>query len=136
MKRHKLIGFGLWTVANILLILRLREYLIIAPVLAVQVVIGICCGVLFCVVISSRDICIGINIVAILVRLITIFYINFSHLDKLCAIFVPPFCVSEYFRFFRSSVNDFVSPQVYSRIFRLTHPTSIARPLGMFRVSW
>ncbi len=61
MKKHKLIGFALWTVANILLFLRLREYLMIAPVLAVQVVIWICCSVLFLMDVSSRNIRIGIN---------------------------------------------------------------------------
>ncbi len=54
MKKHKLIGFALWTVANILLFLRLREYLMIAPVLAEQVVIWISCSVLFLMDVSSR----------------------------------------------------------------------------------
>ncbi len=75
MKKHKLIGFALWSVANIILILHLWEYLIIAPVLAVQVVIWICCSVLFLMDVSSRGIRIGINISAILVGLLAIFYI-------------------------------------------------------------
>ncbi len=74
MKKYQIIGFILWTFGNILLILRMWEYLLIAPVLAVQVAIWICCSVLFCIDISSRGLFIAINATLIITGLLGILY--------------------------------------------------------------
>ncbi len=61
MKKYQIIGFILWTLGNIILTMRMWDYILIAPVLAVQVAIWICCSTLFCVDISSRGLFIAIN---------------------------------------------------------------------------
>ncbi len=74
MKKYQIIGFTLWTFGNILLILRMRDYILIAPVLAVQVAIWICCSILFCVDISSRGLFITINATLVITGLLGILY--------------------------------------------------------------
>ena len=39
MKKYKIIGLTLWTIANILLTQRLWDYLLIAPLFIVQIII-------------------------------------------------------------------------------------------------
>ncbi len=74
MKRYQIIGFTLWTLGNILLILRMWDYILIAPILAVQVVIWICCSILFCIDISSRGLFIVINTTVVITGLLGILY--------------------------------------------------------------
>ena len=72
MKKYKIIGLTLWTIANALLTWRLWGYLTIAPLFVVQIIISVCCSILFCIEFSSRAIRIvgniffGINIYTIL----------------------------------------------------------------------
>ncbi len=54
MKTYKIIGFTLWTIGNILITLRLCDYLSVAPVFTVHIIISFCCSILFCIDFSSR----------------------------------------------------------------------------------
>ncbi len=74
MKKHQIIGFALWTLGDILLILHMWNYMLIAPVLAVQVVIWICCSILFCIDISPRGLFIAINTTVVIMGLLGILY--------------------------------------------------------------
>ncbi len=74
MKKYQIIGFTLWTLGNIALILRMWDYILIAPVLAMQVVIWICCSILFCIDISSRGLFIAINSTLVITGLLGILY--------------------------------------------------------------
>ncbi len=74
MKRYQIIGFTLWALGNIALILRMCDYILIAPVLAVQVVLWICCSSLFCIDISSRGLFITINATLVIMGMLSILY--------------------------------------------------------------
>ncbi len=74
MKKYQILGFTLWTLGNIALILRMCDYILIAPVLAAQVAIWICCSILFCINISSRGMFIAINTTLVIMGLLGIFY--------------------------------------------------------------
>ncbi len=74
MKKYQIIGFILWTLGNILLIFKMFDYILIAPVLAMQVVIWICCSILFCIDISSRGLFIAINTTLVIAGLLGFFY--------------------------------------------------------------
>ncbi len=74
MKKYQIIGFILWTLGNILLILRMWDYIPIAQVLAAQVNIWICCSILFCIDISSRGLFITSNIILVITGLLGFFY--------------------------------------------------------------
>ncbi len=74
MKKYQIIGFILWILGNILLTLRVRDYILIAPVLAVQIIIWICCIVLFCIDISLRGLFIAINTILVFTGLLGFFY--------------------------------------------------------------
>ncbi len=74
MKKYQTIGFTFWTIGNIVLIQRMWDYILIAPVLAVQVVIWICCSVLFCIDVSSRGMFIAINSTLVITGLLSILY--------------------------------------------------------------
>ncbi len=74
MKKYQIIGFALWTFGNILLILRMCDYILIAPVLVAQVATWICCSVLFCIDISSRGLFIAINTTLVITGLLSIVY--------------------------------------------------------------
>ncbi len=54
MKTYKIIGFTLWTIGNILITLRLWNYLSVAPLFTVHIIISVCCSILFCIDFSSR----------------------------------------------------------------------------------
>ncbi len=75
MKKHQILGFTLWTLGNIILTLRMWNYILIAPILTVQVVIWICCSILFCVNISSRGLFIAINTILVITGLLGILYL-------------------------------------------------------------
>ncbi len=72
MKKYQIIGFILWSLGNIILIPRMWDYLFIAPVLAAQVIIWICCSVLFCIDISSRGLFVAINTTLVITWLLGI----------------------------------------------------------------
>ncbi len=74
MKKYQIIGFTLWTLGNIALILRMWDYILIAPVLAAQVIIWICGSVLFCIDISSRGLFIALNTTLVITGLLGILY--------------------------------------------------------------
>ncbi len=74
MKKYQIIGFILWTLGNILLFLRMWDYILIAPVLAVQDAIWICCNVLFSIDISSRGLFIASNTTIVITGLLDILY--------------------------------------------------------------
>ncbi len=74
MKKYQIIGFILWTLGNILLILRLWDYILIAPVLAAQVALWICCSILFCIDVLSRGLFITINTALVITGLLGILY--------------------------------------------------------------
>ncbi len=74
MKRYQTIGFILWTLGNIILTQRIWGYILITPVLAVQVVIWICCSILFCIDISSRGLFIALNTTLVITGLLGILY--------------------------------------------------------------
>ncbi len=72
MKKYQIIGFILWSLGNIILTLQMWDYILIAPVLAVQVAICICCSILFCVDISSRGLFIAINATLVITGLLCV----------------------------------------------------------------
>lgn len=74
MKKYKTIGLTLWTIANILLVQRLWDYLPLVPLFAVQIIISVCCSVLFCIEFSSRAMRIFENIIAILIVFLALYY--------------------------------------------------------------
>ncbi len=74
MKKYQIIGFTLWTLGSIILTLRMWDYLLIAPVLAAQVNIWICCSFLFCVDVSSRGLFVSINTTLVITGLLGFFY--------------------------------------------------------------
>lgn len=75
MKKYKIIGLTLWTIANAFLTLRLRDYIPIVPLFTVQIIISVCCSILFCVDFSSKTMWIIENIVEILLIFIAFCYI-------------------------------------------------------------
>ncbi len=75
MKKYQIIGFTLWTLGNILLILRMWDYILIAPVLAAQMLIWICCSILFCINISSIGLFIAINTILVVTGLFGFLYL-------------------------------------------------------------
>ncbi len=56
MKIYKIIVFTLWTIGNILITLRLWDYLSVAPLFIVHIIISFCCSILFCIDFSSKTI--------------------------------------------------------------------------------
>ena len=75
MKKYKIIGLTIWTITNILLIKRLWDYLPIVPLFTVQIIISVCCSILFCIESSSREMRIIENIVVIFLIFIAFCYI-------------------------------------------------------------
>lgn len=75
MKKYKIIGLTLWTIANILLIKRLWDYLPIVPLFTVQIIISVCCSILFCIEFLSKAMRIVENVVMTFLTLISICYI-------------------------------------------------------------
>lgn len=75
MKKYKIIGLTFWTTSNVLLIWRLRDYIPIAPLFVVQIIISVCCSILFCIEFSSRAMRIVENVVMIFLTLIALCYI-------------------------------------------------------------
>ncbi len=74
MKKYQIIGLTLWTLGNIILTLRIWDYILIAPVLAIQVAVWICCSILFAIDISSRGLFIEINTTLVITGLLGILY--------------------------------------------------------------
>lgn len=75
MKKYKIIGLTIWTIANILLIKRLWDYLPIVPLFTVQIIISVCCSILFCIEFSSKEMRIVENVVMSFLTLISLCYI-------------------------------------------------------------
>lgn len=75
MKKYQIIGLTIWIIANALLTIRLCDYLPITPLFTVQIIISICCGILFCVEFSSRAMRIVENVVMTFLTLISLCYI-------------------------------------------------------------
>ena len=75
MKKYKIIGLTFWTIANALLPLRLWDYLPITPLFTVQIIISICCSILFCVDFSSKTMRIIENIIVIFLIFLALCYI-------------------------------------------------------------
>ncbi|MGN0493140.1 MAG: hypothetical protein ACI4F7_05770, partial [Acutalibacteraceae bacterium] len=74
MKKYKNIVLTLWTIANALLTWRLWDYLPIATLFIVQIIISICCSVLFCIEFSSKTMRIIENIVVVFLFFIAFCY--------------------------------------------------------------
>lgn len=75
MKKYKIIGLTLWKIANVLLIWQLWDYLLIAPLFIAQIIISVCCSILFCIEFSSIAKLIVENVVMIFLTLIAFCYI-------------------------------------------------------------
>ena len=75
MKKYKIIGLTTWTIANALLTWRLWDYLPITPLFIVQIIISVCCSILFCIEFSSKTMRIIENIVVIFLIFIAFCYI-------------------------------------------------------------
>ena len=75
MKKYKIIGLTLWTIANILLIKGLWDYLPITTLFTVQIIISVCCSILFCIEFSSKTMRIVENVVMTFLTLISLCYI-------------------------------------------------------------
>ena len=75
MKKYKIIGLTLWTITNALLIVRLWDYLPITPLFIVQIIISVCCSILFCIEFTSKTMRIIENIVVIFLIFIAFCYI-------------------------------------------------------------
>ena len=56
MKTYKIIGFTLWNIANILITLRLWDYLKLVPLFTTHIIISFCCSILFCIDFPSKTI--------------------------------------------------------------------------------
>ncbi len=74
MKTYKIIGFTLWSIANILITLRLWDYLSVAPLFTVHIIISFCCSILFCVDFSSKTIRVFAYILSALMIMLGIIY--------------------------------------------------------------
>ena len=75
MKKYQIIGFTLSTMANSLLILRLKFYFLIVPLFIAQIIISVCFSVLFCIDFSSRAMRITVNLVSAVLTLLDIYCI-------------------------------------------------------------
>lgn len=75
MKKYKIIGLTTWTIANILLIKRLWDYLPITTLFTVQIIISVCCSILFCIEFSSKTMRIVEDVVMTFLTLISLCYI-------------------------------------------------------------
>lgn len=75
MKKYKNIGLTLWTIANILLVQRLWDYLPLVPLFTVQIIISVCSSILFCIEFSSRTMRIVENVVMIFLTPLALCYI-------------------------------------------------------------
>ena len=75
MKKYKIIGLTTWTIANALLTWRLWDYLPITPLFIVQIIISVCCSILFCIEFSSKEMRIVENVVMTFLMLISLCYI-------------------------------------------------------------
>lgn len=75
MKKYKIIGLTIWTIANALLTLRIWDYLPITPLFIVQIIISVCCSILFCIEFSSKAMRIVENVVMTFLMLISLCYI-------------------------------------------------------------
>ena len=75
MKKYKIIGLTTWTIANALLTFRLWDYLPIIPLFTVQIIISICCSILFCIEFSPKEMRIVENVVMTFLMLISLCYI-------------------------------------------------------------
>ena len=90
MKKYKIIGLTIWTIANILLIKRRWDYLPIAPLFTVQIIISVCCSILFCIEFSSKAMRIVENGIMVFLIVLALCYIikllfQYSAGIKLCA---------------------------------------------------
>ena len=74
MKTYKIIGFTLWSIANILITFRLWNYLSVAPLFTVHIVISFCCSILFCIDFSSKTIRVFAYILSALMIMLGIIY--------------------------------------------------------------
>lgn len=74
MKTYKIIGFTLWSIANILITIRLWDYLKLAPLFAVHIIISFCCSILFCIDFSSKTIRVFSYILSALMIMLGIIY--------------------------------------------------------------
>ncbi len=74
MKTYKIIGFTLWSVANILITLRLWDYLKVAPLFVVQIIISFCCSILLCIDFSSKTMRGFTYIIATLIIILGVVY--------------------------------------------------------------
>ena len=75
MKKYKIIGLTTWTIANALLTWRLCDYLPIVPLFTVQIIISVCCSILFCIEFSSKEMRIVENVVMVFLTLLALCYI-------------------------------------------------------------
>ena len=75
MKKYKIIGLTTWTIANALLTFRLWDYLPIIQLFTVQIIISICCSILFCIEFSPKEMRIVENVVMTFLMLISLCYI-------------------------------------------------------------
>ena len=75
MKKYKIIGLTLWTIANAFLTLWLWKYLLITPLFVVQIIISVCCSILFCIEFSSKAMWIVENVVMVFLTLLALCYI-------------------------------------------------------------
>ncbi len=74
MKTYKIIGFTLWSVANIIITLRLWDYLSVAPLFVAHIIISICCSILFCVDFSSKTMRVFTYILSALMIMLGVIY--------------------------------------------------------------
>lgn len=75
MKKYKIISLTIWSIVNILLIKRLWYYLPIVPLFTVQIIISVCCSILFCIEFSSKEMRIVENVVMVSLTLLALCYI-------------------------------------------------------------
>ncbi len=74
MKTYKIIGFTLWSIANILIAFRLWEYLSVVPLFTIHIIISTCCSILFCTDFSSKTMRVFTYILTALMIMLGIIY--------------------------------------------------------------
>lgn len=75
MKKYKIIGLIPWTIANVLLIWWFRYYIPIAPLFVVQIIISVCCSILFYIEFSSKAMRIVENGIMVFLIVLALCYI-------------------------------------------------------------
>ncbi len=116
MKTYKIIGFTLWSIANILITLRLWDYLKLVPLFVIHIIISFCCSILFCIDFSSKTIRVFTYILSALIIMLGVIYaVYFRQPIGFISIISPAILILKYvFCEQKKQPNRFVTKAVAS----------------------